>query len=146
MGVPQIVVFQEDNLKILKSLPSESVDLIYIDPPFNTGRPQIRKRFHTDREGNKVSEESYGYEDSFSNFIDGFLAPRMEEAKRILRSDGSLFFHIDYREVHYCKVMLDSIFGRESFNASSKPDKSASSFNLRDKYILKSSDVSKTGL
>lgn len=115
MDMPQIVVFQGDNLEILKSLSSECVDLIYIDPPFNTGRKQLRNRFHTDSRGVKICDESYGYDDTYPDFIEGFLTPRMKEAYRILKPTGSLFFHIDYREVHYCKVMLDSIFGRESF-------------------------------
>jgi len=108
-----IQVYFGDNLDVLKSIPSQSVDMIYIDPPFNTGVKQIRHRFHTE-EGCKVVENSYGYNDSFDDFI-GFLKPRMEEAYRILKDHGSLFFHLDYREIHYCKVMLDTIFGRESF-------------------------------
>ena len=102
-----------DNLDVLKKIPDESVDLIYIDPPFNTGVKQIRKRFHTEG-GCKVFENTYGYQDSFDDFL-GFLRPRMEEAYRILKAHGSLFFHLDYREIHYCKVMLDTIFGRDSF-------------------------------
>ncbi|MBO7684722.1 MAG: site-specific DNA-methyltransferase [Kiritimatiellae bacterium] len=106
-------VYLGDNLNVLRGMPSASVDLIYIDPPFNTGHRQLRSRFRTEND-RKITENSYGYEDSFDDFI-GFLEPRMREAHRILKPDGSLFFHIDYREVHYCKVMLDGIFGRESF-------------------------------
>lgn len=106
-------VYQSDNLAVLKAMQAESVDLIYIDPPFNTGRRQERNRFHTEN-GTRVIDESYGYRDAFDDFI-GFLEPRMCEAWRILKPTGSLFFHIDYREVHYCKVMLDGIFSRESF-------------------------------
>lgn len=115
-----------DNLDILKTLPSESVRLIYIDPPFNTGRVQSRKRLKTirdengDRTGFKgqtyrttvLGEQSYT--DKFDDFL-GFLKPRLNEARRVLSDDGSLYFHIDYREVHYCKILLDEIFGRESF-------------------------------
>lgn len=108
-----ITVYFDDNLKVLNLLESKSVDLIYIDPPFNTGVKQIRKRFHTEN-GVRISEDTYGYRDSFDDFI-GFLRPRMEEAYRILKDNGSLFFHLDYREIHYCKVMLDQIFGRECF-------------------------------
>ena len=75
--------------------------MIYIDPPFNTGTVQRRTT--------KMS-----YSDSFDDYM-GFLDPRLREAHRLLKPDGSLFFHIDYREVHYCKVLLDSIFGRASF-------------------------------
>jgi site-specific DNA-methyltransferase (adenine-specific) len=119
-------VFFGDNLNILRRLPDESVDLIYIDPPFNTGKVQARKRLKTTRdvEGDRVgfgennyrteliSEQAYG--DSFSNY-QAFLMPRMQEAHRLLKAHGSLYFHIDYREVHYCKIMLDQIFGRENF-------------------------------
>ncbi len=113
MQTPSIEIHFAENLQFLKTVPSGSVDLIYIDPPFNTGRRQIRKRFHTES-GAKVDEESYGYNDSCGDFI-GFLRPRMEEAYRILKPHGSLFFHLDYREIHYCKIMLDEIFGRDSF-------------------------------
>ena len=108
-----IKVYLDDNLNVLKSLDSNSVDMIYIDPPFNTGIKQIRNRFHTEN-GIKISENTYGYEDNFNDFI-GFLRPRMEEAYRILKDNGSFFFHLDYREIHYCKVMLDQIFGRNCF-------------------------------
>ncbi len=108
-----ITIYKGDNLPILKQLPENSIDLIYIDPPFNTGIKQIRNRFHT-KQGVKILEHSYGYDDQYDDFV-GFLRPRMEEAYRILKDDGSLFFHLDYREIHYCKVMLDSIFGRSSF-------------------------------
>ena len=110
---PLIRIHYSDNLVVLKTMPSESVDLIYIDPPFNTGHKQIRSRFHTEC-GEKIKENSYGYNDSYDDFI-GFIKPRMEEAYRILKKNGSLFFHLDYREIHYCKVMLDGIFGRDSF-------------------------------
>jgi site-specific DNA-methyltransferase (adenine-specific) len=118
-----------DNLEFLRTVASGSVPLIYIDPPFNTGRRQSRTRIKTvrDEAGDRVGfgghryrtervdaprsegEEQAGYADSFEDFL-GFLRPRLEEAYRVLAPTGSLFFHIDYREVHYCKVMLDEIF------------------------------------
>jgi DNA modification methylase len=119
-------IFFGDNLKILKGLPSESVDLIYIDPPFNTGHAQSRTQIKTvrDEDGDRVGfgGQSYrtealgsrAYADQFDDFI-AFIAPRLEQAYRLLKPNGSLYFHIDYREVHYCKVMLDRIFGRECF-------------------------------
>lgn len=119
-------VYFSDNLKILSEIPSESIDLIYIDPPFNTGRIQSRKRFKTvqDESGDRVgfAGRTYksevlsenGYMDVFDDYI-AFLQPRLQEAWRVLKPNGSLYFHIDYREVHYCKVMLDQIFGRENF-------------------------------
>ena len=115
-----------DNLPILRALPSDSVDLIYIDPPFNTGKVQSRTQITTtqDAEGDRIGFQgkryrtetigSKSYGDTFDDYL-GFLEPRLVEAYRLLKPDGSLFFHIDYREVHYCKVLLDSIFGRDSF-------------------------------
>lgn len=117
-----------DNLPILKRMQSESVDLIYIDPPFNTGKKQILTQIKTkksrvgDRKGfngnfyETIELGTKEYEDDYGDsFIKEFLAPRLVEAYRILAAHGSLYFHIDYREVHYCKIMLDKIFGRESF-------------------------------
>ncbi|MBT3239272.1 MAG: site-specific DNA-methyltransferase [Chloroflexi bacterium] len=115
-----------DNMKALKNIPSESVHLIYIDPPFNTGKVQKRTQIKTERnsDGDRVGfkGQTYqtkivgtkAYEDSFDDFI-SFISPRLEEAYRILAPNGTLYFHIDYREVHYCKILLDEIFGRENF-------------------------------
>jgi site-specific DNA-methyltransferase (adenine-specific) len=120
-------IYFGDNLEILKTLPSESIDLIYIDPPFNTKKVQKRTAIKTiqdstgDRRGFKgntyrtIELETKAYNDSFDSYIDGFLRPRLEEAYRLLKPHGSLYFHIDYREVHYCKLLLDTIFGRECF-------------------------------
>ena len=102
------------------------MDLIYIDPPFNTGGQQSITRIKTVRDedgdrtgfgGNRYRTERQGsssYVDAFDDYI-GFLAPRIEEARRILTSSGSLFLHVDQRESHYCKVLLDQVFGRNSF-------------------------------
>lgn len=116
-----------DNLAALKGMPDGIARLIYIDPPFNTGKVQKRIRIRTvvDREhgdrtgfqGKRYKTEKVGeshFADVFTDYL-AFLEPRLEQARRILSSDGSLFFHIDYREVHYCKVLLDAIFGRGSF-------------------------------
>ncbi len=115
-----------DNMEVLPKLPSESVDLIYIDPPFNTGKLQRRRRMRNvrDARGDRVgfqgrryrSEEitSASFHDRYDDFL-CFLAPRLVEARRILAPQGSFFLHIDYREVHYAKVLLDGIFGRECF-------------------------------
>ncbi len=125
-AAPRGWVYFGDNLPILQSLPAESVDLIYIDPPFNTGRVQARPRLRTiqaesgDRVGFggrryltvKLGHQAYA--DIFDDYL-AFLEPRLREAYRLLKPHGSLYFHIDYREVHYCKVLLDSIFGRECF-------------------------------
>ena len=128
MGKSGNRILLADNLLALRDIESQSVDLIYVDPPFNTGRRQTRPQLRTvrdetgDRTGfggrryrtERVTGEGSGagYLDQFDNFL-GFLRPRMEEAYRILTPTGSLFFHIDYREVHYCKVMLDEIFSQE---------------------------------
>lgn len=115
-----------DNLPVLKTTSSESVDLIYIDPPFNTGKTQLRHRINTVRDddgdrtgfGGKryktIRVGTTGYIDFFSDYLD-FLSPRLAEAHRVLTETGSLFFHIDYREAHYCKIVLDQLFGRDCF-------------------------------
>ena len=116
-----------DNLDVLASLPDGLVDLIYVDPPFNTGRNQERRSIRTVRDevggdrvgfqGNRyrtVEVGSTAYADSFDDYL-SFLEPRFREARRVLKSNGSFFLHVDYREVHYCKVLLDEVFGRESF-------------------------------
>ncbi len=115
-----------DNLEALKGIAAGSVDLIYIDPPFNTGKTQVRHRISTvqDEKGDRtgfsgrryktIKIGSTGYIDFFSDYLD-FLAPRLEELYRILSARGSLFFHIDAREVHYCKIVLDQLFGRSCF-------------------------------
>ena len=119
-------LFEGDNLSVLKSMPDESVQLIYVDPPFNTGRKQQRggattKRSETGgRIGFKgqryetVRETVLSYDDEFSDYW-GFLEPRLEEAWRVLAQTGTLYVHLDYREAHYAKVLLDALFGRDSF-------------------------------
>ena len=119
-------IYFGDNLPVLQGLPADSVDLIYIDPPFNTGKVQARTRLRTTRaeNGDRVGFQgqryqtvrlgSLGYNDIFDDFL-AFIEPRLLEAHRVLSAAGSLYFHIDYREAHYCKVLLDSIFGRACF-------------------------------
>ena len=121
-----LAIYRGDNLSILPTLPPQSFDLIYIDPPFNTGRRQARTRIRTvrDERGDRTGYQGRRYrtvrlgmsafEDSFGDYL-AFLEPRLREAYRLLSPAGSFFFHIDYREVHYCKVLLDGIFGRRSF-------------------------------
>ncbi|HED52801.1 MAG TPA: site-specific DNA-methyltransferase [Phycisphaerales bacterium] len=126
MTPPTLDIHLGDNLSIITTWPDESFDLIYIDPPFNTGRKQARTQIKTirdddgDREGYKGRRYrtqrigTKSFDDSFDDFM-AFLEPRLEEAQRLLKPDGSFFLHLDYREVHYAKVVLDSIFGRDSF-------------------------------
>jgi site-specific DNA-methyltransferase (adenine-specific) len=116
-----------DNLDVLRrQVPDGAARLIYIDPPFNTGHRQSRTRIKTVRSasGDRVGFQgqryatvkmgSRAYPDRFDDYL-AFLEPRLREAYRVLAPDGTLYFHIDYREVHYCKVLLDTIFGRDAF-------------------------------
>lgn len=160
-GGPDLVI-HGDNLEVIRSLPSESFRVIYLDPPFNTGRVQSRQNIRTRRVKGDASGRGAGratgsgagrvtgsgagqgkgraqgltqkasrvgfkgqsyevvkgmltsYDDRFTDYWD-FLEPRLEEAWRLLAPDGTLYLHLDYREVHYAKVLLDALFGRESF-------------------------------
>jgi site-specific DNA-methyltransferase (adenine-specific) len=119
-------VIAGDNLPVLETLPEGSFQLICIDPPFNTGRVQRAQRMRTVRaaDGDRVGFKGHtyqtlrgaltAYDDEFSDYWD-FLAPRLEQAWRLLSETGTLYLHLDYREVHYAKVMLDALFGRECF-------------------------------
>ena len=123
-------LYYGDNLSILQQyIADESINLIYIDPPFNTGKLQKRTEIQVeaDAQGDRVGfqgktyrtkkGETIHYSDKFKNLEEylQFLRPRFEEAYRVLHPHGSFFLHIDYRAVHYCKVMLDEIFGLEAF-------------------------------
>jgi site-specific DNA-methyltransferase (adenine-specific) len=119
-------LYQGDNLGVLKSIPDSSIQLIYIDPPFNTGRSQQRSKTTTRRSesGNRigfkgqryetVKDTVLSYDDQFANYWD-FLEPRLEQAFRVLKDSGTLYLHLDYREAHYAKVLLDAMFGPECF-------------------------------
>jgi len=119
------IIFAE-NLHALRVMPSGNANMIYIDPPFNTGKVQARTQVSTvashngDRtgfQGRRYQTTNIGsraFSDAFDDYL-GFLEPRLVEAHRILSRNGTLYVHLDYREVHYVKVLLDSIFGRDSF-------------------------------
>jgi DNA modification methylase len=136
-----VTVIQGDNLAVAATLPSASFTLVYLDPPFNTGRAQERQVVTArravpdeepqaeDAEQAAPSEVRHGfhghryervrgmlraYDDRFDDYGD-FLMPRLEEAWRLLADDGTLYLHLDYREAHYAKVMLDAVFGRDCF-------------------------------
>jgi len=116
----KLIIYHNDNLIELEKMDSSSINLIYVDPPFNTLKTQKLKSIKTKKDSNgkrqvvKVNS-NYCFEDSMgSNYLD-FLSKRFLEAYRILTSNGSFFCHLDYREVHYVKVMLDEIFGRKCF-------------------------------
>jgi len=115
-----------DNLEFLPTLADDVAGLVYLDPPFNTGKRRELRRVRVERDpegdrngygGRRYRSRELGvasFADEFDDYL-GFLRPRLEEARRLLAPDGSLFLHVDQREVHYCKVALDEIFGRASF-------------------------------
>jgi site-specific DNA-methyltransferase (adenine-specific) len=115
-----------DNASALSRLPAGHFDLIYMDPPFNTGRAQARRTLsvvaspqgeRTGFGGRRYHARllnTLSFQDSFGNYLD-FLEPRLHRARELLASHGTLYFHIDYREAHYCKLLLDEVFGRDSF-------------------------------
>ncbi len=120
------LLIEGDNADVLALLPGGSFDLVYIDPPFNTGRAQRRRALHTvrdvagDRTGFGAARyrsevvSDLAYDDEHADYL-GFLEPRLEEARRLLADHGTLYFHIDCREAHYCKLLLDAVFGRACF-------------------------------
>ncbi|MGB0678935.1 MAG: DNA-methyltransferase [Polyangiales bacterium] len=124
---PQLRLYLGDNLPILRQLPSASFALVYIDPPFNTGKRQQLRSIRSMRDAEQGDRVGYqgrryrsetrsemAYVDRHEDFL-AFLRPRLRELHRLLAPEGSLFLHLDYREVHYAKVELDGIFGRASF-------------------------------
>ena len=160
VSVGAVSIVQGDNLAVAATLPSGSFTLVYLDPPFNTGRTQerqvvtARRAFTTQEEApdpdapdagtgdsspavlsaapgaaepeTEVRHGFHGhayervrgmlraYDDRFDDY-GAFLMPRLEEAWRLLADDGTLYLHLDYREAHYAKVMLDAVFGRDCF-------------------------------
>jgi site-specific DNA-methyltransferase (adenine-specific) len=115
-----------DNALVLAQLPEGAFDLVYVDPPFNTGRTQARRTLSVlaDPDGDRVGFggrryssrllQTLSYDDEFADYL-GFLESRLSRARLLLAAHGTLYFHIDYRESHYCKLLLDDIFGREAF-------------------------------
>ena len=115
-----------DNAAVLSALPVGAFDLIYMDPPFNTGRAQARQTLSVaaDVNGGRIGFggrryssrllQSLSYDDAFADYL-GYLGPRLHRARALLAPHGTLYFHIDYREAHYCKLLLDEVFGREAF-------------------------------
>jgi site-specific DNA-methyltransferase (adenine-specific) len=115
-----------DNRAPMERLPAGCFDLIYMDPPFNTGRAQARRTLAAvaDPAGDRVgfqgrryrSEllQTLSFEDGFADYL-AFLTPRLHRARELLAEHGTLYFHIDYREAHYCKLLLDEVFGRDAF-------------------------------
>jgi site-specific DNA-methyltransferase (adenine-specific) len=127
-------VIHADNLAALPQLPDGTFTVVYLDPPFNTGRRQNRQSTTAVRVAaeqasdqpvksvtgfagqsyERIKGDLLGYDDVFDDYW-GFLEPRLAEAWRLLADDGTLYLHLDYREAHYAKVLLDALFGRECF-------------------------------
>ncbi|HTU95095.1 MAG TPA: site-specific DNA-methyltransferase [Solirubrobacteraceae bacterium] len=120
------LIIAGDNLPVLERLPEAAFDLAYVDPPFNTGRAQTRHSVTATADdgasrvgfgGRRYRTEllqSLSYDDAFGDYL-GFLEPRLTRLRALLAPHGTLYFHIDYREAHYCKLLLDEIFGRDAF-------------------------------
>jgi site-specific DNA-methyltransferase (adenine-specific) len=120
------LVLAGDNAVALERLPAAKFDLIYMDPPFNTGRAQARHTVAAESDpsasragfgGRRYRTrllQSLSYEDEFADYL-AFLEPRLARCRDLLAPHGTLYFHIDYREAHYCKLLLDELFGREAF-------------------------------
>ena len=119
-------ILHADNLEVLQGLADETLPLIIVDPPFNTGQERTRQSIRVERsqqgdrrgfQGRRYRTRHVGtssYADDFEDYL-GFLEPRLDQMRRVLTSTGSLFVHLDWREVHYVKVLLDRLFGRASF-------------------------------
>ena len=120
------MILQGDNLPLLRALEAGTVQMAYADPPFNTGRTQARRTLATiaaadgDRTGfagrryaTRLLRES-SYRDAFDDYL-AFLEPRLAELRRVLAPEGTLYLHLDYREAHYVKLLLDELFGRDCF-------------------------------
>ncbi len=137
MGGESELIIEGECLEVLPTFADGSFRLIYIDPPFNSGRRQRRKTLETTSvrapEGARQAAGADGdrtgfggrryrsrllsdlaFEDDFSDYL-GFLGPRLEQAHRLLDERGTLYLHLDYREAHYAKLLLDEIFGRDHF-------------------------------
>ena len=126
VGPPALQVLHGDNVVALQRLSSGEVDLIYIDPPFNTGKTQRRRQIRAVQspdasrvgfQGRRYATSVVGtkqYDDCFMDYV-AFLEPRLVDAYRVLASHGSLYLHVDYREVHRCRFLLDEIFGPDNF-------------------------------
>ncbi len=120
------LVVSGDNALVLGRLPDGMFDLVYLDPPFNTGRAQARRTLSVlaDEDGDRTGFggrryssrllQTLSYDDEFGDYL-AFLEPRLRRLRELLAPHGTLYFHIDYREAHYCKLLLDEVFGRDAF-------------------------------
>jgi site-specific DNA-methyltransferase (adenine-specific) len=127
IALDEDLVIEGDCERVLGRLPDGAFELIYIDPPFNTGRPQRARRLEVTHDEEGGERTGFGgrryrsrelsdiaYDDSFDDYA-GFLGPKLERARELLAANGTLYVHLDYRESHYVKVALDKIFGRDCF-------------------------------
>jgi site-specific DNA-methyltransferase (adenine-specific) len=126
LATPRDFVVLGDNADVLPSLADAAFQLVYVDPPFNTGSVRRRRTIVAvrDEEGDRVGFGGHRYRtaeagthafaDAYGDYA-GFLLPRLVEARRLLSDDGTLYVHLDYREAHYVKVLLDGVFGRACF-------------------------------
>ena len=115
-----------DCAAVLPTLPDAAFQLIYVDPPFNTGKAQQRRTLRTARadtgdrtgfQGRRYATTEltrHSYLDVHDDYL-GMLEPLLREARRLLTASGTLYLHIDYREAHYVKLLLDAVFGRDAF-------------------------------
>jgi site-specific DNA-methyltransferase (adenine-specific) len=120
------LVIEADCDAVLPRLPAASFQLVYVAPPYTPARRRRHDRIEVraaedgDRGGfggRRYASSTLGtlsFEDGFDDYL-GFLEPKLVQARRLLRPDGTLYFHIDYREAHYCKLLLDGVFGRKCF-------------------------------
>jgi site-specific DNA-methyltransferase (adenine-specific) len=120
------LIIHGDNASVMATLPDGVFEVIYMDPPFNTGHAQARRSLSVvaSPEGERTGFggrryrarllNTLSFEDSFGDYLD-FLEPRLRRARELLAPHGTLYFHIDYREAHYCKLLLDEVFGRDAF-------------------------------
>src|SRR5437588_702497 len=103
------VIYCGDNLDQLRKLPEGCVDLIYIDPPFNSNRNY--EVFWGETKEKRAFEDRH---ESTRAYID-YMRPRCVELARVLKKTGSFYYHCDWHASHYVKVMLDQIFGENNF-------------------------------
>ena len=110
-GVPTQTIYCGDNLEQLARLPDACVDLIYIDPPFNSNRDY--EVFWGETKEKRAFEDRH---ESTKAYIE-FMRPRCVQLARVLKKTGSFYYHCDWHASHYVKVMLDQIFGENNFQS-----------------------------
>ncbi len=123
---PELTLVLGQALDYLRAAPDGSFQLVYVDPPFNTGKKRTLERVRVERDDDgdrsgfgghryrTTATSRMSYSDRFEDYL-AFLGPHLEEAVRVLDATGSLFVHLDPREVHGVKVFLDELLGRRSF-------------------------------